>query len=93
VTEAAAGPCSWGSPNAANRLGLRKVTIRAMPAVVSVGTVTAYAWCTPSGSVAVSQQLAPEPAGKAGEVLADCHGYSDPNRGRQFVVALHIQTR
>ena len=41
-------PCSPGRPNEVNRAGLKKVTIRAMPVVVTVGTVTAYAWYAPS---------------------------------------------
>ena len=36
--------CSCGRPNSLNRPGSRKVTIRAMPWMVSVGTVIACAW-------------------------------------------------
>jgi hypothetical protein len=41
---AVAAPWISGRPNRANSLGLRKVTIRAIPVAVTVGTVTASAW-------------------------------------------------
>src|ERR1035438_7285597 len=37
-------PCSRGKPNNPSSLGSRKVTIRAIPVAVTVGTVIAYAW-------------------------------------------------
>src|ERR1035438_2126590 len=37
-------PCSRGKPNNPSSPGSRKVTIRAIPVTVTVGTVIAYAW-------------------------------------------------